>query len=517
MKSYILPFVLPQLKARRSVRWIGLPSVLLVSRLVLFGMLCSGKSITDEHPLLSCEASSTEEMGIWDEMDVVPELEGVILRRGDEIDWLSMRARSEPLKKAADPSLSDARISNAMVCGKKGWVFLTSRTHGPKILEIASGKLANLFLPGITYPDAASPEIHVEFVASHAHAAILTVQGGQPPVRNDFQPVYFWMSLDSGEMKLLPIDWKLKFASPTENVAVFETLQKSSITTPGVVKMTTGEVVAWTESHQDTPFIRLPATWDYNHCAPVVEFRRGHGDTEFFVGVSKEGVFTPFPVESNDEARNVFPVSECGGVFGLQVSHPSLNPLRSRSWDPCPFLLLDRKVQPLPQLVAGNAMSYTLFDNGNCLYATWTGKAEESFPEVIFRSRDGAAWNVLDGVDHPPIIERESSQDYPTVRCWFTPANAGGANVTLCHFYVRRKDSHDNDAFWNRTMLITSHGKRYITNLFRERASDSEIYLDNSGSLLTASRTYINLWSGWPQKITLTRYQFPIDQEAVKN
>lgn len=449
--------------------------------------------------LQNCKASDPRDLGSWDDALVCQEKAMLILRRGETLYSLAMAEGAQPKEIATAAALADTRMHACIPSGENLWVFLNSTQSDVFAVEVRSGKVVEFKIPNLALPGSHAPQIQSYVSVPHAHSVILMISGGDHATwpRDGNRPLFFWMSLQTGQVVSFPIGWDAEFFSSDERIAVFEKIQVEPFKRRPLqaVDMETGK---YSDALPDRKTEAVaPFDWpDTQAVKPIYGRREKTGDISWFQGISVNGQVLPMYFELEKPAY-LTQAMEADGFVGFR-----LNEEGSSSMFPSSLWLVKAENPATPELVDPAATDFTVLGSGNILFATDGHGAKKSSTEVFFRAHgDKATWNVLDGVSRLPelgqkLAEKRYIEDRMTVRQ--IPGFGSGAPIALCLFWHYRADGRSfismkdieegktiESQTWRRALIVTSRGDRYLTDLFREGGIPDIIWLQNSGLLIT--------------------------------
>ena len=450
-------------------------------------------------PLHDCEVSNQVDFGAWDDAFVCNERDLIILRRSDTLYSLLMREGARPIEMAKVETLAHTHIVACISSGEKIWLFLNSTETGVFAIDAKSGKLADFKIPNLAVPGSCAPIIQSYVAVPHADAVILMITGGDRETwpRDGNRPVYFWMSLESGNVVRFPIGWDLDYFSEDQRIAVLQKLQEVAFRRRPLqsVNMQTGEYLVDVPNRNEGGYILF--SWTETRAVKAIYMHRaGMGDHNFFEGVSVNGraLSTNIGLDKNFYLSQAM---EKNGFVGFRLER------EGSAGEPSPFWLVKAEEITIPEQVTPIVEDFTILEGGNCVFSTPSLGAKRASSESFFRAfNDKSMWNVLDGVTRLPALEREFAEkdfveDQMTVR--LVPSLGSGSPIVLCLFQHSRSDMRSptfgltfptkettiKRELWRRAVILTSTGKRYMTSLYPEGLVPPIIWLHRSGILFT--------------------------------
>lgn len=467
------------------------------------------------------ESTERHDLGTWDDLFVRSDQDTVLLRRESDLFGLSITESAKPTKLATAPALADAQIVACADSGERLWVFFNSHQRAPFAIDAHSGKMAEFEIPGLEISEKMSAGIQSHVIVRQADAAILMVSGqhlsrdraGEHETwpREGNRPLYFWMSLKSGEVVAFPIGWDLDYFSADQQIAVFGKVHERQLERKAVDVRTGGSVT-------DIPDRRQPVVkFDWGNTDPVQPLyarRDKTGDADYVAGISVNGLVLPFDLGL--DGQHYMSAAKANDTFaGFRLR-------RSGGWSgaPSPFWLTPLSPGQKPELVATGVTDFVLLGRGNAVFCSAGHGRKGLFSEAFFRNENEKnPWNVLDGVDRLPALdkefmEKEYIEDTMSVRLIGAFGGDSRTRSTLCLFHHSRQDmrsSFDGTArekrlkpmTWRRAVIVTTDGQRYMTDLFREGNLPGEIWFHDSGRVIAATHLWMSVGSRRERKLQL--------------
>lgn len=455
------------------------------------------QSATQEAPPLRlCEVVNERDLGAWDDAFICSDQDMIILRRGETLYLLSLTAGAAPKELTRASALAHARIVTCAPSGGKLWLLLESTKMAPFGFEAHSGQVSEFTIPGLTIPGIYTPGIQSHVVVRHADAVVLMVSGGdrQTWPRDGNRPVYFWMSLKSGRVVRFPIGWDLEYFSRDQRVVVFEKPHEKPFQRRPLqaVDMETGESVETPPGRGKDGYVAFNWT-ETQEVKPLYVRRAETNDRDHFAGISLNGQVLSFNLQL-EHISYLSNAREADGFAGFRLRREGAG-----SGEPSSLWLMRLEDSAEPEYVAPAVTDFAMLKNGNCVFTTDGYGNKEASSEAFFRAGfDRSVWNVLNGEQRLPELEREiADKDYVEDRLTVRLIEGIGTGnpIVLCLFQHVRGDMRAltfpfeerivNREVWRRTMLVTSEGHRYMTNLFHDGQVPDILWLHNSGTLIT--------------------------------
>jgi hypothetical protein len=467
-------------------------------------------------PLQACNVTAISDLGSWDDVFVAHDRDVIVLRRGDELFSLAMAVSATPRKIAKAPAAGDTQIIAGATVGEKYWLFLNSSKAEPCALDAYSGAVAKFVIPGVRLPGSHAPVIQSCEIVPHVQAALLMVSGGDRSTwpRDGNRPVYFWMNLKSGNVVRFSIGWDLKYFSADERVAVFASpVEKQAI------DMRTGDRInALPDRRKERS---IPFDWtNTQSIKPLYERREGKGDADYFVGLSVDGLVLPVALRVED-VRYLAMAKAGGGFVAFRLRREG-----AALGEPSPLWVVPFKDAQKAEPIATEVTDFTMLGQGNAVFVTIEhgGKPASSgnhnrHAEAFFHARaDRSSWNVLEGVERLPTLDKIfADADYVMDSLRVRLIEGFGASrhepLVLCLCEHQRADLRAQfisagktleSTTWRRALLIAGDGRRSLTPLFREGNLPDEIWLHNSGKLLTGTYVWQESESGRKRRVQLS-------------
>ena len=454
---------------------------------------------TDVPPLRYCKSTPERDLGVWDDIFVCEEQNLIALRRGDTLFSLSMTGSPDPIERTKASAARGKKIVGSVGLGDRLWLLMHGGDTDPCAVDLYSGQLATFDIPVLREPGTPSPRIESHVSVPHAGGVVVKVL----EVGRSAMPRYFWMSLRSGEVVGIPLGGELCYFSADQRIAVFWNPLRA-------IDMATGGLVDTFPDRDEAPHI-TPSRYDTEDVAVLSQPRKA---TEFLgasVGFSVRGlvllVDVP-PEETRDVptaategtlpgvrlSRNLRPAKEEDGYIGFRNGHGD-----TRVGGPSPLWLVALKQHSDPELLATAVADFVMLRRGNCIFIMNEGWPQATSVNVFFYDHgNDSTWDLLTGVQRPGL-DKEIIDKYPitnesTVRLIEGFGDQENALV-LCRFsHVQTAGSPSLPIFtpdgkcqqttWRCAILVTSDGKRFMTDLFREGGMPRDTWLHNSGKVI---------------------------------
>ncbi len=478
---------------------------ILFTILPMFVLTISGPSLAQSLPAVAVSAPAlrngqfTEhrDLGLWDDVFVCCDQDAVLLRRESDLFALSISGSANPSKLFTALALAEAQMVTCAASGERLWIFLQSSRSVPFALDAQSGKMAKFEIAGLKVPGNQSPGIQSHVIIRHADAVIVMIAGGDRetwPGRGN-RPLYFWLSLKSGKVVAFPIGWDLEYFSPDQQVAVFEKPQRREFERRPLqaVDVRTGDFVTDAPDRQHMNVV--PFNWtDTQSVKPLYGRHAETGDRNYFAGISVNGSVLPFDLGLNG-VHYMSIAKAKDGFAGFRLRREgALGVEPSSFWQTA--LSGDQK----PELAATGVTDFVMLGGGNCIFTSAghgrTGLSSEPFFRI---HKDKTLWNVLEGVDRLPELDKEFAdkvyvEDRMSVRLIEGFGGDSRNWLALCLLTHFRGDMRSGGfpvqekplkpTTWRRAVLLTTDGQRYMTDLFRDGNVPDCIWLHNSGRVI---------------------------------
>jgi hypothetical protein len=449
-----------------------------------------------------------------------------VLRRGDELFSLARAEAAAPRKLVRTPAVEHTQIFAGVVVDRRCWLLLNSPRAVPSVLDAYSGTAVSLEIPGLKVSGTRTPQIGAAVLLPHARAAILSLGRGDRATwpRPENRPVYFWVDLRTGKAERLPIGWDLGYFSADERVAVFATppRDRTGRHILQAVDMTTGKRTDMLPDRRKESCV--PYDWtDRQSVKALYAHREGQGDTDYFAGLSVGGRVLPVDLGLED-ARFLAKARVRDGFSGFRLRRSGASKA-----EVSPLWVMPLSEPRKADVVATDVTDFALLGKGNVVYVTEASRRQQPSDDrrqaaAFFSARaDKSSWNVLDGVERlPPLPKALANNDVITDRMMMQLVEGTGSGqheplaLCLCAHYrgdlralIRGQERVLEPVTWRRALLIGHDGRRCLTPLFREDRQPDQIWLHNSGSVLTG--TYV-----WEEGAAERKRQVRLSECAVQ-
>ena len=448
-------------------------------------------------PLHECKTQERVDLGTWDDVLVLDAPDTIILKRGGDLFTLSAEHLDQH-RLATAPAVSDAELIGGAEAGGDLWLVMNSRVSVPFAFNARTGAVVPLEVPGLKTSRDKAPVAGAPIFLKSSGAALVAVTGGHsenwPQDEGRNLTLYFWFGLKTGKVVPVPAGWDLEYFSADQTLAVFAkpSVKRFERRPLQAVDLRTGEPVEnGVPDRRTTPVINLEGK--YKAGVQAIGRRRENTSQYFWLdGLSVDGVPFPAPIGADGEYALASAKARDGFAAFQRIREGGKSPeFQSTLW----LMPLNASPQAVP-IAEGVHDNYALLDAGGCVYATVEGAGSGKTSEAFFYSnRDGATWNVLDGVERlPEPPAGDSIENTMSVR--FIGSFGGKEHPALVLGLFRQ--SRDQLDFmparrpdqWARAVLVTSGGERYMTDLFRENAPPDHLWLHDSGRLFVGKDLY---------------------------
>ena len=451
---------------------------------------------TFQAPAVELDVGERRDLGLWDDVVLPSGDESLILRRDSELFSLALGSGSSPEPRAEIPEAEGSRIVFGVRGAEETWLFFESETRVPFAFGLRSKTRLSFEVPGWEAPPGRPPVIQSWVVG--AGSAVLMISGGESSERwprPGNRPIYFWVSLSSGKTAAITVGWDLAYFSEDQGVAVFEKPQEEQFQRRPLagVDMKTGELAAAIPDRGEQRFVRF--NWsDTAPAKPLFAPRRPQtGDLDSIVGVSLEGKAVPLQLSI---AAPYIPTVKASGSW--VAFHCRGNGSPREEDDSLWFGRLAESVEPVR--VDTGVQDFTIIGPGKCLFVQSGHGPKQTLSEAfVYDAAEDIVYNALGGVERlPPLDAALAAKSYVAdrmaVRLIDGIGASGAASLALALFEHVRMDERayfelEGTAdlateVWRHTLVISSNGRRYSPDLFREGSAPELIYLHNSGELI---------------------------------
>lgn len=494
---------------------VGHEKMKLLSTILPMLVLIGGQSLAQSLPATTASApplrhgpsTETHDLGSWDDVFVCSDQDVVLLRRESDLFALPMTGSTNPLKLVSSPALVDTRIVTCAGSGDKLWVFLQSERRVPSAFEVRSGTMVEFKAPGLRVAGNQAPEIQSHVIIRHADAAILMIARGDPVM-------YFWMSLRSGKVVCFPTGWDLAYFSADQQLAVFEKPQVKEFERRPLqaIDVRTGEAVSEVPDLQRTSVVKF--NWTEIQPVKALYAKRAEtGDRDYLAGLSINGLVLPFGLDMGGASwMSVARTKVEFAGFRLQRDGAS-------AAEPNSFWIAALAGGQKPELVATGVTDFVMLGEGNCVFCSPGHDRKDLSSEAWFHSRrDKSAWNVLADVDRLPELDKKYAdrpyiEDKMSVRLIDGFGGNASNSLALClciHFRGDMRavlpipDAPLKPTTWRCGIIITTDGQRYMTDLFRDGDLPDQVWLHNSGRVLTGRYLWESFGSRKTRRLQLS-------------
>lgn len=208
-------------------------------------------------PMRACTVSDKVDLGAWDDVYSVDDMDFMILRRGADVFSLSLTKFPKPKKLLTLPEMASSKIISAAHCGKRIWVFCQSKGSSPFAIDIMSCKKVTLEIPGLKVPEDATPSIEPLNITPYA-TAMLRISGNTGSQSSQSHIRYYhaniWFDLRSGKTIRLPSEWNMCYFSADQSIAVYGKPQEKA-----ALNTKTGTLIEKIPDQQD--HFLIPYDW----------------------------------------------------------------------------------------------------------------------------------------------------------------------------------------------------------------------------------------------------------------
>ena len=477
-------------------------------------------------PLRDCQTTTPKDLGIWDDAFVCEDQNFILLRRGETLFSLSMMPPSELVKLVTAPETKSTEITFGTQSNGRLWLFLQSSESAPFAIDAHSGKVVEFGIPGLKIPGEHSPGIQSYVIVRHADAVLLMIAGGDRETwpRDGNRPVYFWMSLKSGKVIPFPIGWDLEYFSSDQTVAVFAKPRAGNLDRRPLqaVDVRTGTLINEIPDRQKEGSVSFNWT-ETEEVKPLTVRRPEAGDRDHFGGISVNGLVLPLDL-GLDGVHYMSTAKAKDGFVGFRLRREG-----ATNGEPGSLWLVPLKEHEKLEHVGSAVTDFAMLGDGKCVFVTAGDGPKERTSEAFFYSHNKkSTWNVLDGVERLPDLDKELDKNYVENKMTVRLIDGFGAlehgSLVLCLFSHFRGDLRAHvipsqgkrlePMTWRRALILTSAGERYMTGLFREGNAPDRIWLHNSGRMITGNYIWQSSGSRRERKMQLTEVmvQIPANQ-----
>ncbi len=505
---------------------------------VTFALACASPAFSQTPatvaapPLRFLQNAPARDLGLWDDVFVADERDDLILRRGKRLFVLPAKAtETEATETEATeteaiprqlldlPELNNSSIIAGWSAGQSLWLLVQPHADLPFAIEVYSGKIARFPLPKPKAPSPQNATVQSYLISPQA-TAIIEVSGGDPKSwpRPENRPLYFWLDLKSGRVVAFPIGWDLYFLSADQSTASFGGAKTDANGNRRgyAVDLATAKTVGEMPDRKERIFVSF--NWsDTNRTKILVKYRDGDGERGYFAGVSTGQDFYTMNVDL-EQPYSLRAAQTNGNYVAFELQRPATSFDESDER----HLYLSDLESRAPQLVTDKSSDYELLGGGNLVYSeNGYGHLKRSSATYFFDAARQKRWDVLEGSDRllalaPEFADKNYVRDKLSARFFPSFGASNDLALLLCQFQQTRLDERALPAFqaakepklehanWQRTLILSSGGQRYMTSLFRDEQPD-RLWLHASGALFAGTNVWGN--NGERAQIRLSRTQ----------
>jgi hypothetical protein len=447
----------------------------------------------DVSPMRTAASLHQRELGTWDDIFACGEEELLVLRRGPELFVLPMQGAAEPRRMLSDPSVEDTEIIACRASGKKLWALLNSTRRMPFAIEVNSGTSVGFEVPGVNLEGHHPPSIQSYVFPGGASSVFLMISGSDAATwpRDGNMPMYFWMSLGTGQKTAFPVGWDLRHFSSDHRLALFTKPNPRGLDPRPLhaVDVASGKPTKEIRHTADVPV--NPFDWTDTKAIKPLYLSRPENH---FAGLVIEGRAVPIDITEKN-ADYLADAKTNGSFVALRLRRNG-----DGGSEPSPLWIKPLRGDGKLQKIATGAIDFEMPGQGNCITVTPghgdKGKSSEAF--IVDRTGKTLC-NVLQDVERlPPLEARFSGQPYiqDQLRIRLTSGfGAPNARAILCIFDQFRNDERDDDTpdairlqrqRWSRAVIVSHDGHRYMTDAFRDDPNPDEVWFHSTGKVWTA-------------------------------
>jgi hypothetical protein len=512
-----------------------------------FSLLATAQSPSST--LRDIHAPPSTGLGYWDDAFACPGQDTFVGRRGASLYALPMSDSPDLKRLCTNPKLQDARFKQGIADGKRLWLFTNSSSGSPYAIDARTGQIADFIAPTVKNsaqtgsPGSTagiSPTVDIQRLSTaimfpQFNAALVEISGYGIEPGKDFGGRFFWMSLKSGAVHLLPSGWQFEYMSPDESVAVFSRPHGFDVPLFAIDMKTAEPVVAIPSELQ--PHVEdagMGHSWIPEQINLVVDpeqpdqrpdqtaqaiFTRkpSTNDFDYFWGFTIDGhtypirardnFLGPFRTGSTDEVPHslYFGNARAGDGFVGFLCNTGTNDATS-SLSLC-LAPIDHAgaIDMIHPIYRGWIEDFALLAKGACIFLNFLAPSGDHRSCEAFFHRYGAvgSQNILDGVERlPPLPAEIAHQPWMMDQLTVQLIKGFGSDQThpiaLCIFHQTRRDVRQPivipaipSATWQRAIIVTSDGTRFLTDLFPDGRLPQQAWIHASSSAVTI----INAWS----------------------
>jgi len=474
------------------------------------------------------------DLGYWDDAFACRGQDTFVGRRGAGLYAIPMSDSPDLEKLCTNPRLEDAHFLQGIADGKRLWLFTNSSSGSPYAIDANSGQIVDFISPPAEHPaQNGSPgsilpaigECHLYTVITFPHLDAALVETTDR---------WDWMSLKSGAVRALPSSWQFEYMTPDESVAIFSRPHGFDVPL-FAIDMKTAEPVAAipSELHPHVEWQGMGSSWSNDQTGLIAEVPQSDQRPE----QTAQALFTRKP--STNSFAYFWGFTIDGQTYPLTARDNFLGPFRTGSIDEVPhskyfgcaaardgyvgFLsntgtsdvtsTLSLCVAPVSHpgpietirpMKNSQIENFALLAKGARIFLNFlppNGDGHRSCEAFFHRYGAAGSQNLLDGVERlPPLPAAAAHQpwmmDQLTVRLIKSFGSDHADATDLCIFHQSRRDLRQTfpaipSAEWQRAIIVTSNGDRFLANLFPDGNLPREAWLHGSGSTVTI----VNTWS----------------------
>lgn len=383
--------------------------------------------------------AARRDLGAWDDVIILDELSYMIGRRG--LGMFAVPLDAESKKFGEYEEMQHAKVLKGLAVGDKVWLFCEAKDLCPFLIELPTGRVTEFAIKGLRITRRHSPTIQ-SLVQSGANTAVLMLSGGDPATwpRPGNRPVYFWVDLNSGAWKQMPIGWDLSYCSPDQRIAVF-----GSESGLKAIDTHTGEGAAvYDNAARDS----VPFNWtNMDPAQPLID-SRGR-----MIGLTAKGQPYRFATAFTDTFMPSAKMRDDQVAFHIRG--------RGGRGDSSKLWLAQLQNGTTPRLISHSVTQYDLLSGRYCVFVADVGaKPFERHAEAfVFDARADSSWNVLDGVEGLP-------ESPCTVQIYPGFGEASGVRVLLCEIRCLPAvlGGPPGDS-WQQWVMLSSTGTREVIDM----------------------------------------------------
>jgi hypothetical protein len=520
-------------------------------------------------------ASPSVDLGNWDDAFACPGQDTFVGRRGATLYALPISDSPDLEKLCTNPRLDDARFLQGVADGRRLWLFTNSSHGSPYAIDAHSGQIAEFIaepvkssaqssFPGSTVDISPTGDIHhlsTGIMFPHLDAALIEISGYGIESGKNLGGRWFWMSLKSGAVHLLPSGWQFEYMTPDESVAVFSRPHGFDVPL-FAIDMKTAEPIAAIPSHLQphVEWAGMGHSWSNEQTGLIADSWQPDQRPD----QTAQAIFTRKPSTNSFDYFWGFTIG--GHTYPISAPDNFLSPFRTGSIDEVPHSLyfgraaardgfvgflcntgtndatssLSLSLAPIGHAGAIDRMAtikggwiedFALLAKGSCIFLNFLPNPDGDHRSCeSFFHRYGAvgSQNILDGVTRlPPLPAQLAHQPWMLDQLTVTLIKSFGSDqspaAALCIFHQARRDERQESvipaipsATWQRAIIVTGSGDRFLTDLFPDGRLPQKVWLHVSRSTATIINTWSN--SGLPEgrQLHLQKSQINLANSAVQ-